>query len=148
SRAWRARRCSIASRCPRSCRCWVSTRILAASDASSPTTSPSSRSEAWSGWRSGGRGGGMRAEWTLVCVLLVACGTAARLTRPEGNGGWSPDRRAAEVAAHVDPTVPAAAPPAQPLTLAAALELAAHGNRRVAEAEDRLAESRERVWQT
>ena len=90
----------------------------------------------------------MRAEWTLVCVLLVACGTAARLTRPEGNGGWSPDRRAAEVAAHVDPTVPAAAPPAQPLTLAAALELAAHGNRRVAEAEDRLAESRERVWQT
>ncbi|HLY39179.1 MAG TPA: hypothetical protein VKU61_14135, partial [Candidatus Binatia bacterium] len=89
----------------------------------------------------------MRAEWTLTCVLLVACGTAARLTRPEGDGGWSPDRRAAEVAAHVDPVASAAAAPAEPLTLAAALALAAHGNRRVAEADDRLAESRERVWQ-
>ena len=89
----------------------------------------------------------MRAEWTLACLLLVACGTAARLTRPEGNGGWSRDRRAAEVAAHVDPAVPAPAPPAEPLTLAAALALAEHGNRRVAEAEHLLAESRERVWQ-
>ena len=90
----------------------------------------------------------MRAEWTLGCALLVACGTTARLTRPEGDGGWSADRRTAEVAARLDPAVPPPSPPAEPLTLAAALALAGHGNRRVAEAEHRLAESRERVWQT
>src|SRR5207244_6650239 len=67
--------------------------------------------------------------------------------RPEGDGGWSADRRPAEVGARLDPAVPPPAPPAEPLTLAAALALAAQGNRRVAEAEHRLGEARERVWQ-
>jgi len=80
----------------------------------------------------------------VACALLAACGVTARLTRPEGDGGWSPERRQEEVARGA---AEALAPPAEPLTLADALALAERGNRRVAEAERGLGEARERVWQ-
>src|SRR5437773_3748606 len=88
-------------------------------------------------------GGGL-----ALCVLLaVGCGTAARLTRVEGDGGWSAARRAEEVA-RLAASPSAEAVPAGPLTLAAALALAARGNRRVAEAEEQLDIARARVWET
>ena len=87
---------------------------------------------------------------TAAVVLLTACGPARLLTRPEGNGGWSPERRQEELAARAaaagvdlgrsgataEPS--ATGPPAGPLDLPAALTLAAHGNRRIAEAEKDL----------
>jgi outer membrane protein len=92
----------------------------------------------------------MRAERrravAVLCGLIAGCGTAARLTRPEGDGGWAPERRQEEVARLAPaPIVPAA--PAAPLTLADALALAERGNRRIAEAEQDLAGARERVWE-
>jgi outer membrane protein len=91
-------------------------------------------------------------RWAAVTmVLLAACGPARTLTRPEGNGGWSPERRQEELtaratAAGVDfgttarpsATEPAAGPPGGPLDLPTALALAAHGNRRIGEAEKDL----------
>ncbi|HTD26747.1 MAG TPA: hypothetical protein VK649_07210, partial [Candidatus Elarobacter sp.] len=71
----------------------------------------------------------------------------ARMTRVEGDGGWSGARRAEEVARLA--AAPAAeAAPAGPLTLTAALALAARGNRRIAEAEEQLEVARARVWET
>jgi outer membrane protein TolC len=78
------------------------------------------------------------------------------LTRPEGDGGWSAERRTRELegwadAAAVDlepaPTTRAAPaePGAEPLTLPAALRDAATGNRRLAEARQQLAIARARV---
>jgi outer membrane protein TolC len=87
----------------------------------------------------------MRAELLVLAVLLAACGTAARLTRPEGDGGWSQERRGEEIARHVEAEPPPPAP--GPLTLADALALAERGNRRIAEAEQTVAGARERVWQ-
>ncbi len=81
-----------------------------------------------------------------LCGLVVGCGTAARFTRAEGDGGWSAARRAEEVARLAAPSAEAA--PAGPLTLAAALALAARGNRRIAEAEEQLDVARARVWET
>ena len=86
--------------------------------------------------------------WAAVTmVLLAACGPARTLTRPEGNGGWSPERRQEELtaratAAGVDfgttarPSTTEVAP--GPLDLPTALALAAHGNRRIGEAEKDL----------
>ncbi len=80
------------------------------------------------------------------------------LTRPEGNGGWSAERRTQELerrasAAAVDLQAaaagdPHAAPTAtsnQPLTLGAALQRVAGGNLRLAEARQQLAIARARV---
>ena len=90
----------------------------------------------------------MRADRRMAafCVALSACGTAARLTRPEGDGGWSPPRRSAEVERRV---VDAAGPSVAsgPLTLADALALAERGNQRIAAAEHDVAGARERVWE-
>ena len=86
----------------------------------------------------------------VVLVLLAACGPARLLTRPDGNGGWSPARRQEELAARAaaagvdlgssggsrEPS--ATGPAAEPLDLPTALALAAHGNRRIAEAEKDL----------
>ena len=98
-------------------------------------------------------GGGLpaRAGWWWVgvalCGLVAGCGTVARMTRVEGDGGWSGARRAEEVARLA--AAPAAeAAPAGPLTLTAALALAARGNRRIAEAEEQLEVARARVWET
>jgi outer membrane protein TolC len=95
----------------------------------------------------------VRAETLALAAVLAGCAT---LTRPEGNGGWSPARRHAELAeraavagvpfADTAATTPAA--PSGPLTLDAAVALAASGNRRVAEAERRLAIAREQVSDT
>jgi len=90
----------------------------------------------------------MRAEVgvALGALCVVACGTAARLTRPEGDGGWSRERRDAEIARLADAPTPPPTPPAT-LTLADALALAERGNRRIAEAEKAVGGARERVWQ-
>jgi outer membrane protein TolC len=86
----------------------------------------------------------------LLAAALAGCGTAAMLTRPEGDGGWSMERRTHEIearaaAAAVD--LQAAPGPANdhPLTLAEALDLAVAGNRRLAEARQQLAVARARV---
>src|SRR5207249_2729852 len=62
---------------------------------------------------------------------------AARLRRVEGDGGWSAVRRAEEVA-RLAAAPSGEAAPGGPLTLAAALALAARGNRRIAEAEEQV----------
>src|SRR5438128_2205720 len=92
-----------------------------------------------------------RSAWwwgvLALCGLAVGCGTAARLTRAEGDGGWSAARRAEE-GARLAAAPAAEAAPAGPLTLTAALALAARGNRRIAEAEEQLEVARARVWET
>jgi len=94
----------------------------------------------------------------LIGTLLCGCGAVASLTRPEGDGGWSPERRSRELAqraaaagADFGPAVsappPKSEPPANaPLDLRAALALAAQGNRRIRQAELELAATRERVF--
>lgn len=102
--------------------------------------------ERWSG----------RRTLALFVLFLPACGVGARLTRPEGDGGWSAARRerelgqlatAAGVAYPVGDAEPAAtaAVPAAPLTLSAALALAARSNRRIGEAERTVAGAGQRV---
>ncbi len=93
-------------------------------------------------------------------ALLTACGTVASLTRPEGDGGWSPQRRSQELArlsaaagvdfAQATPTPAPSTPPAgaAPIDLQAALALAAHGNRPIRAAEQQLAATREQVFDT
>jgi outer membrane protein len=87
----------------------------------------------------------------LVLPLLVACGPVAVMTRPEGDGGWSAERRREELSrraasAGVDlEAVEPALPADRPLTLTEALALAAGGNRRIAEAERLLGEAGARV---
>ena len=94
----------------------------------------------------------MAVALVAACSLLPAC---AHLLRPEGNGGWSPERRAKELgeraaAAGVmlepaaDPVTP---PPGEPLTLDDALRLAAERNRRIAIAERQLRIEAARVRQ-
>lgn len=77
----------------------------------------------------------------------------AVLTKPEGDGGWTPARRHEELSARaaaagvtLSPTpddVPA--PPDGPLGLADVLALATRGNRRIAEAEHTVAAAGQRV---
>jgi outer membrane protein TolC len=100
-----------------------------------------------------------RAAVLLPLAWLTACGPVAMLTRPEGDGGWSAERRTRELdrsaqAAAVDleaaPVVGANAGSASGaaaarLTLASALHQAATGNRRLAEARQQLAVARARV---
>lgn len=95
-----------------------------------------------------------RAAAVVAALLAAACGPVARLTRPDGDGGWSAARRQDELAARAAsagvrldavPAPPVA--PAGPLDLAAALALAAHGNRRIAEAEAQVDAARARALQ-
>jgi outer membrane protein len=100
----------------------------------------------------------MRAEACLgLLVLASACGAAQVLTRPEGNGGWSPERRTEELqrrataaAVSLDPEVSPATPEdmSTPLSLSDALALATTGNRRIAEAEQDVDAAAARVRQT
>jgi outer membrane protein len=91
----------------------------------------------------------MRAERVVAALVLAGCAT---LTRPEGDGGWTPARRRAELARlaeHAGVALDAETPPpapAGPLDLPAALALAAQRNRRIAAAERDVAAARERVW--
>ena len=100
-----------------------------------------------------------RAAAAVLALALAGCGTVARWTRPEGDGGWSPARRQEEIArraatAGVDlgTGTPAAiggpTPPdtgAGPIDLGSALALAARGNRRVAEAAQGVEIAKQRV---
>jgi outer membrane protein TolC len=99
----------------------------------------------------------MRADpWRVglpVLALLAGCSLGARLTRPEGDGGWSPERRSRARGALAERAgvtrtkgLPEAAPPV-PLALADALSLAATRNRRIAQAEKQLGIAREQVWE-
>jgi hypothetical protein len=69
----------------------------------------------------------------LGLVLAMGCGPARVLTRPEGNGGWDPQRRRDELSARataaavaLDPEAPPPEPEnvASPLSLTDALALA------------------------
>jgi outer membrane protein TolC len=93
----------------------------------------------------------MRAE-TAFCLLLAGCGAVHTLTRPEGDGGWSPARRQAELGKRavtagvaLDGGSAVREVPTLPLDLPAALALAAGHNRRIAEAEQLVAQARARV---
>ncbi len=97
-----------------------------------------------------------RVLTVLPLLMGVACGPAAMLTRPEGDGGWSAERRtrelerratsaAVDLQSHASQGRPASAEPATSLTLPDALRLAATGNRRLAEARQQLAIARARV---
>jgi outer membrane protein TolC len=97
----------------------------------------------------------MREAMVLACVALVGCSVAARYGRPEGDGGWSPERRTEELGTRARAAAvpfPAAAvepapTPAGPLTLPAALALATSGNRRIVDADKQVEAARARVWQ-
>src|SRR5262249_55248440 len=136
--------------------------ILARCPTGSPSTSRSSPSAAWSVPRRRAGEGAMRSDAPAVAALLLlsACGPVAVLTRPQGDGCWSPGRRPAEhphraavARGALDGAPPAAPePPAGALTLGEALRLAAAHNRRIAEAERgveiagaRVAEARGRL---
>ena len=93
----------------------------------------------------------MRAEMLLV-LCLVGCGPVRVLTRPEGNGGWSPERRAADLAeraehARVDLTgeEPTATNLDTPLDLADVVRLAGTESRRLEEADRDVAIAAARV---
>jgi outer membrane protein TolC len=100
----------------------------------------------------------MRAElWLLAVAFASGCGAAQVLTRPEGNGGWSPERRTEELqrrataaAVSLDPEVPPTTPEdmSTPLSLSDALALATTGNRRIAEAGQDVDAAAARVRQT
>jgi outer membrane protein TolC len=85
----------------------------------------------------------VRREFLLVLVLACGCGAVQVLTRPDGNGGWTAERRREELAeraqaAHV--SLDAAPVPADDatLTLEDVVGLAS-ANRRVSEADRDLA---------
>jgi outer membrane protein len=94
-----------------------------------------------------------RAIATALSLFVAGCAAAPAFLRPEGDGGWSEERRHEEVLklarkAGVDAT-PAATPAARPPTtidLATAISMAANGNRRIAEASADVAARGERVW--
>jgi len=93
----------------------------------------------------------------LGLVLAMGCGAARVLTRPEGNGGWDPQRRRDELAARataaavaLDPEAPPPEPEniAAPLSLTDALAIATSGNRRIAEADREVDAAAARVRDT
>jgi outer membrane protein TolC len=95
----------------------------------------------------------VRTELAAFLVLVTAaCGPVRVLTRPEGNGGWSADRRADELAtraaaARVDLQGDVVAVPdaTTPLDLADVVRLAAIESRRLAEADRDVGIAAERV---
>jgi outer membrane protein TolC len=98
----------------------------------------------------------VRPLLVVLPLLLVGCGPVAMLTRPEGDGGWSAERRTQELERRAEAAAVTLAPDdrttaatseggAAPLTLARALQLAAGGNRRLGEARQQLAIARARV---
>jgi len=104
-------------------------------------------------------------RWTLPLVLsvVIGCGTVARLTRPEGDGGWTPAQRDRELAERAsaagvvfgpapqaEPTGHPASPatPPGPLDLHTALALATTANRRIAEAGKQVDAARARFLDT
>jgi outer membrane protein len=95
----------------------------------------------------------VRAEHLLLVVALAGCGPARVLTRPDGDGGWSPAHRqeeldaraaAARVSLGGEP-VAAAEDLAAPLSLAQVVQLASTQSRRLAEADRDVAIAGARV---
>src|SRR5439155_24008752 len=98
------------------------------------------------------------AAVVLLAMSVSACGGWARFSRPEGDGGWSPERRAEEIArraalAGVEgaPTAPLSVESSAPAVhgvpeLRTALEMALSGNRRIAEERQQLDAARENVF--
>jgi outer membrane protein TolC len=87
-----------------------------------------------------------------MALAVAACGPVRTLTRPEGNGGWTPERRTDELArsaerARVDLAPVEAPPPAPdaPLGLADVVQLASVESRRLAEADQDVAIAAARV---
>ena len=85
----------------------------------------------------------MRRELLLACLLAGGCGAVQVMTRPDGNGGWTPERRRDELAERAraaEVSLDAAPVPSADgtLTLADVVRLAS-ANRRVAEADRDLA---------
>ena len=97
----------------------------------------------------------MRADRLAAVLLVTLLAGCAHLLRPEGNGGWSPERRTEELkeraaAANVrfEPAVAPSEPePDTPLALDDALRLAAQRNRRIDLAERQLRMQGDRVRQ-
>jgi outer membrane protein TolC len=93
----------------------------------------------------------VRVELVLLLVAVVGCGPARVLTRPEGNGGWSAERRQAELAARAAPARVdldgGARAPADttPLALEDVVRLAAVESRRLVEADQDVAIAAARV---
>ena len=101
------------------------------------------------------------ARWMLPLALslMAGCSSWAKLTQPEGDGGWSREQRNHELAQRATAAgvafgqVPegerATAPaPTGPLDLRAALALAATGNRRITEAGQQVDAARARFLDT
>ena len=93
------------------------------------------------------------ATASIGALLLVLAGCAAQRSfwRPDGGGGDAEQRRTEldRIAHGAGVDFAAVAPPApQSLDLAAALAMAAHGNRRIAESESDVSASAQRVKQT
>lgn len=102
-----------------------------------------------------------RAHLAGVAAVLVLAGCAG-FTQPEGDGGWNRDERQAALdqraavagvafvppAAVAEPAAADTATAAGPLTLRQALDLAAKGNRRIAEAQNQVGQAAERVADT
>jgi outer membrane protein TolC len=85
-------------------------------------------------------------------AAILALSACATLTRPEGDGGWSAARRREELARRavaagvtLEPAPEPPSSPTEPLDLADALSLAAHNNRRIAQAEKQLDAAAARV---
>ncbi len=105
-----------------------------------------------------------RVVRVAFCLALAtqsaACAIGAQLTRPEGDGGWTPTQRARALAERAQAAgvvyrrgdEPAGSSdtssghPGQPLTLTDALALASTGNRRIAESDQQVDRAREQVW--
>jgi outer membrane protein TolC len=95
----------------------------------------------------------VRAEHLLLIVALAGCGPARVLTRPDGDGGWSPARRQEELDARAASArvslagEPVAAPedPSEALSLGEVVQLASTQSRRLAEADRDVAIAGARV---
>ncbi len=93
----------------------------------------------------------MRGELLVACLLACGCGPVQVLTRPDGNGGWTPERRREELADRARAaavSLDAAPVPTddETFTLADVVRLAS-ANRRVADADRDLAIAGTRVDQ-
>lgn len=92
------------------------------------------------------------ARTALLCAAAAwsGCSAASSFWHPEGDGGWSPERRIEEVERVRDERlsgqVPPAPPPGEAWDLATALQYARRHNRRIAEAEEQLAVERQHVF--
>ena len=95
----------------------------------------------------------IRAAATMALLCAAAwsgCSAAASFWRPEGSGGWSPERRVEEIervrVERFSAAAPAPVPAGEAWDLATALRRARQNNRRVAEAEEQLAVERQHVF--